>query len=788
MNKNESPTINGDTFSVAFGSGRRDSNLKCKPATWGDILAMITVDGGAGKIQIIPKKFEEFCALPKVQKDRLKNVPWWIIGVKGTHRNKKNITARTAVMLDVDHLDNEGMAGVWSRLDWNGLRYAAYTSVSHAPERNAPRWRIILPTSEPILSAKEYAAVYLYLTDLLGAGRGMDTACQDWSRLMYLPSCCEDRADVYESRTGEGKAVDMESVREVIEYTKEAKKTEPTEISADSDYFTHVNNLDGRELCRRFASHVWQEERGGRWTYIPGEGVGGGVWFTDKKVQIFYSHHASDPWQGKGQNVWQFVSHYLFNGDTRGGKVQRFFRENYGIEYVAEDWEKKDLKDERLKKQDNIAFLKEVSRAGSPYHYFIRTIPIPEEKEYDRDSLYNKIWNTLDRIRNIFIPQREREYNRDCWQLVQLVSNWATNGRSDSLAGATETIIDRIITSRWRPEWMRRRYDALNKDTDPRGLEEARSRCREIWSWFDEGRNIEIMEYWIRQVKYDLQKKGRRIIPVFWTADQHVGKTKTACMISAILEGCETFEEFEKKEEEECIISDGELNDEIKVTSRFERPRSIRRRSCVLDDIKANHLKYHYDRFMGIVNRNTTEIESKGIQGKEVVRNYPNYIITTNNEANEFLASKKKERRMYAICWDNAIRKQVEEPELWEIIRSWVMAIEERDWSTAYYESLSSAALSFAVDIDIEGKIKESEAWIRLQSSPFNIKDWIERYYPFPSDDYNTRAAHRKKVVEAFRSIAPDCMKPQGNTGYYQWVKRDILLESFAFMDFNENS
>lgn len=780
--KVKSPAGGEVIFSVAFGSGREDSNLRCKPVTWNDIITMISDKEKGEKIQIIPRKFKEFCALPKVQKDRLKNVPWWIVGVKGTHRNKKNITERTAVMLDVDHLDNEGMAGVWRRLKWNKLRYAAYTSVSHAPERNAPRWRIILPTSKPIRSAKEYAALYLYLTDLLEADGGMDTACQDWSRLMYLPSCCEDRVEVYESRTGEGEAIDMESVREVIEYTIEAKKTKPAEIPADSDYFTCVNSLDGRELCRRFASHIWQEERGGRWTYIPGEGVGGGVWFTDKAVQIFYSHHASDPWQGKGQNVWQFVLHYLFNGDAWGGKVQQFFRENYGIEYVAKNWEKKDLKDKRLKKQDNIAFLKEVSRAGSPYHYFIRTIPIPKEKEYDRDSLYNKIWETLDRIRNIFIPQRDREYNRDCWQLVQLVSAWATSGRNDSLAGATETMVKRIVGNVWQPEWMRRRYEALNRNTDPGRLEEARRRCAGLWNWWDEspGGAVDVIEYWIRQVKYGISESARRIILNFWGFEVETGKSTTAKMLSSILEGI-TYEEY-CKAKDAALIGEDSLDREFRIGFQFERPKATQRRSVVLNDIKSGHFKRSYSHIVGFLEYNTIDLERKGVTLKDTVSLYPNYIITTNHMAADFLG-KEKDRRMHAVGWDNAIKRETQEKELWDALSAWVRAVyvpEERlhDWQNDYYPRIKQEAIVKLPSIEMEEIItgKASEMWCSEMYKNWGhrgyIGNWIKGCYPAPVG--TDRNIHFNNVCTALNLFAPGCLAQ--NKGRYFFIKADILL------------
>ncbi|MCD7857622.1 MAG: hypothetical protein LUG55_07450, partial [Clostridiales bacterium] len=335
----------------------------------------------------------------------------------------------------------------------------------------------------------------------------------------------------------------------------------------------------------------------------------------------------------------------------------------------------------------------------------------------------------------------------------------------------------------WHPEWMRRRYERLINETKPEGLEASRAACREIWSWWDDGINVEIMEYWIRQVKYDISDAARRIIIIFWTHELEVGKSTVAKMLSAALEGYD-YDEY-KRQKNESLIGEHTLDNELMVASRFERPKSVERRSVVLNDIYQSHLRRYYHKITGMMEANTIQIERKGVDRSDgdILRNHPNYIITTNDEANGFMG-KQKDRRAYGICWDNAIKVQKTEDELFNIVRNWVLSVyvppeQLEDWQDNYYPHLKTLALQAMPDLEIEDIItqKKSEIFIseacKRRGSRFDIKDWIEKF--FPSKKGENKREHRKRAVNAFVFFAPGCMKANPR-GYYQFVDAKNIL------------
>jgi len=549
------------------------------------------------------------------------------------------------------------------------------------------------------------------------------------------------------------------------------------------------------EVIGSHFSGVWKKEASGRYGYVAAGGSGGGVlltlkngalseWHGDGEALFFKSHHASDV-LGRGiMHVFDFVSAYWFHNAGTIKEVTDWFRVRYHYKELE-----KSLNEERKRKgqekHGDMVFLRIICQEGngSPYHYFLRTIPVPEENEYRAEQLKTAILGALNRIRNISIPPRNREYNKDCWQLIQLVTAWATSGRGDSLEGAAETIVDRIVTSAWRPEWMRRRYQKLIDETHPERLEEARRRLAELWNWWDEspGGAVDVMEYWIRQVKYGISENARRIILNFWGFEVETGKSTTAKMLSSILEGI-TYAEYCKAKDAALIGEDG-LDREFRIGFQFETPKATQRRSVVLNDINGGHFKRNYSHIVGFLEYDTINLERKGVTPKDTVPLYPNYIITTNNMATDFLG-KGKDRRMHAVGWDNAIKTELtDEKELWDALQAWVRSVyvpEERrhDWQNDYYPRMKQEAVVKLPSIEMEEVITgaSSERWCSEAYKSWGhrgyIGNWIKACYPAPAGVDKT--THFNNVCTALNLFAPGCLTQ--NKGRYFFLKADVLL------------
>lgn len=144
----------------------------------------------------------------------------------------------------------------------------------------------------------------------------------------------------------------------------------------------------------------------------------------------------------------------------------------------------------------------------------------------------------------------------------------------------------------------------------------------------------------------------------------------------------------------------------------------------------------------------------------------------------------KKTDGRTGICWDNAIKVQKTEDELFNIVRNWVLSVyvspeQLEDWQDNYYPRLKTLALQAMPDLEIEDIItqKKSEFFIseacKRRGSRFDIKDWIEKF--FPSKGGKNKREHRKRAVNAFLVFAPGCMKANPR-GYYQFVDAKKML------------
>lgn len=108
-------------------------------------------------------------------------------------RAAANVVAVTALALDIDGKQAKPPAfdDAIQRLESLGVLAGAWTTYQHTAD--APRYRLLVPLSEPMPTmALPYALQAL--ADALGLSAFMDSACKDPARLFYAPSCPESGA------------------------------------------------------------------------------------------------------------------------------------------------------------------------------------------------------------------------------------------------------------------------------------------------------------------------------------------------------------------------------------------------------------------------------------------------------------------------------------------------------------------------------------------------------------------------------------------------------------------
>ena len=284
-----------------------------------------------------------FDALDKDGKGARKMAPGFLTGGAyiGPRRSEAALPSRDLVIMDIE----KGDADLWGRVVaerrmpasfvWRAL---VHTTRSHRPD--APRLRVVMPTSRPILP-HEYKPLIRHVARLMmpdDAITGLDPASEVWNQAMFWPSCNSDQEFIaFET---EGDAIDVDAILAITVETdsKREKNTgralrrgeEPeaparAPRAADHSGAVVMSALDDpREgttvaaaFCRaysvaqaidRFLSDIYTP-CGDRWTYAGGENEGGLVMLTDTHA---YSHHSSDPHHGLALNAFDLVRKHRF--------------------------------------------------------------------------------------------------------------------------------------------------------------------------------------------------------------------------------------------------------------------------------------------------------------------------------------------------------------------------------------------------------------------------------------------------------------------------------------------
>lgn len=142
--------------------------------------------------------------VPRAQKDG----PAFIPAVfREARRVDQCVQLVSALVLDLDGKERPVTREQLSNL-LDGYTYAAHTTFSSCPEH--PRWRVVLPYSQPATLA-EHAAAYEFMQQKFG--RALDPACKNPSHIFYGPSCPTDMAGHFQSFDCEGEALDPSNLQ-----------------------------------------------------------------------------------------------------------------------------------------------------------------------------------------------------------------------------------------------------------------------------------------------------------------------------------------------------------------------------------------------------------------------------------------------------------------------------------------------------------------------------------------------------------------------------------------------
>ena len=106
--------------------------------------------------------------------------------MQGTKRNDHSLLSKDMIVLDYDALSQDFTPEPFYNAIHEKLKpydFLAYPTISH--KEKTPKYRVILPLSEPMNNKDQYRAVLQYVADMIGLP--YDVSSEKWSQLQGLP-------------------------------------------------------------------------------------------------------------------------------------------------------------------------------------------------------------------------------------------------------------------------------------------------------------------------------------------------------------------------------------------------------------------------------------------------------------------------------------------------------------------------------------------------------------------------------------------------------------------------
>lgn len=308
-------------LTISVGASRKATAWLAVQMTWADFTKRLA------RVKRTDETHATYLAMSKDAQAATKDVGGYLAGALiGERRTKHACRERSMVVLDGDHADKDYLANAWVSLDY---AWAIHTTRSHTPA--APRFRHVIPTNRG-MSPTEYVAVSRWCAGQMGIEQ-FDHTTHDPQRLMYWPSASSDQEWIFE--VNDGDVLDVDSVlasygpddawtdttlwpRSSRETKLDEKdrgpaadpRTKPGWVGAFNRVYSIVDAIlkylpdvyTPTGVDNRW-THEGGKTSGGLVIYSKGGEFAGGDWA--------YSHHATDPAEGKSLNAFDLVRVHL---------------------------------------------------------------------------------------------------------------------------------------------------------------------------------------------------------------------------------------------------------------------------------------------------------------------------------------------------------------------------------------------------------------------------------------------------------------------------------------------
>jgi len=279
--------------------------------------------------QAIPYTCQEYYALPKEKKDKIKNSYCYILGdTYGNKRDKASVISRWAITLDIEHtgLNYDDMLDLFKDKSKEIGVFLAYETINSHPDD--PRFRVIIPL-EQNLSPLKYEQAAQIMMSYFGydyCDKTTYMAC----RVMFLPIAKKDKEiKILRYNYGEPfttmKQIALlkekyysvppeDEIKAYIKPNANIQLSKPFKTNNQlQNQFNETFTID--TVIDAYLTHIYEKDYNKRYTYLAGNGKGGLVCLDDWTA---YSHDETDPAnRGRGIPIdaYTLLLIHKFNND-----------------------------------------------------------------------------------------------------------------------------------------------------------------------------------------------------------------------------------------------------------------------------------------------------------------------------------------------------------------------------------------------------------------------------------------------------------------------------------------
>ena len=244
-------------------------------------------------------------------KTNIKDVGGFVGGTLSCgQRTKDSVVSRSMLTLDMDFAQPD----TWDRIKSDSeFDFACCLYSTHKHKPSAPRYRLIIPLASDV-TPTDYTVLSAILAGKIG-NELFDATTHEPNRMMFWPSTSSDGTFFFDKKAG-----DFLDPQRILAETATMTETQifPSALKSKLSDPTCKRGIVGAfcraftvtEAIQTFLPHIYEPSSAdNRYRYCSADSVAGLIIYEDK---FAYSHHASDPVQGKSLNAFDLVRLHLY--------------------------------------------------------------------------------------------------------------------------------------------------------------------------------------------------------------------------------------------------------------------------------------------------------------------------------------------------------------------------------------------------------------------------------------------------------------------------------------------